>query len=378
MNLFFVLLLLIAGVANSAEFETSIGGEKVTMYYEDGTYFKPKFTLYRWGEEESLTIEYSEAVFDKCEIEDDKYKAEGEELELEAYGLGDEFKMEIILHEKPESNVLVFNLTNWENFNFWYQGMLDVEDLARGAIRPDNVIGSYAVYHKTKSNHAVGGTNYMTGKAFHIYRPKFIDDNGAWVWADLNITGGVYTVTIPQAFLDTAVYPIKANDTFGKTAIGGSNLNGEHYVLTSYHTASSAGTGVSMHAYVQSTGDDPLHTIRCHLYEDTDNLTTNGETEVKDSSLSAGWITFNFDTAPSIAAQQYLLAVWIAAGEFNGNIWYDDASLGDGEYDYDTSYWNLPTGGFAQSDNVYSLYCTYTPDAPPAAADYWSPQLIVP
>ena len=87
--------------------------------------------------------------------------------------------------------------------------------------------GSYAVYHQTQEGDytALGGKNYKAGKAFHIYRPRIEDATGASCWGELNIDvkAGLLTVTIPQDWLDQAVYPVRhaAGLTFGYTSIGG-------------------------------------------------------------------------------------------------------------------------------------------------------------
>ena len=87
--------------------------------------------------------------------------------------------------------------------------------------RPLDVDGSIVVYHKTKHDHIVGYKNYRIGKVLHIPRPKAIDKDGNWVWCDIRAKDGVYTRTIPQSFLDSAVYPIIINDTFGYWSTGG-------------------------------------------------------------------------------------------------------------------------------------------------------------
>ena len=65
-----------------------------------------------------------------------------------------------------------------------------------GEDRPENVIGSYAIYHKTKVNYCTncGTLNYATGKFGHFYRPKIIDKDGNWVWGILVYTEGKFTV----------------------------------------------------------------------------------------------------------------------------------------------------------------------------------------
>jgi len=64
----------------------------------------------------------------------------------------------------------------------------------------------------------------MTGKAFHIYRPIAEDALGNKAWCDVHIDKYVdptsLTLTIPQQFLDEAVYPLMIDPDFGYTFIG--------------------------------------------------------------------------------------------------------------------------------------------------------------
>ena len=61
---------------------------------------------------------------------------------------GDSFEVEIILNEPPATNVISMTLQS-KGLDFFYQPPLTLEEIKRGASRPDNVVGSYAVYHKT-------------------------------------------------------------------------------------------------------------------------------------------------------------------------------------------------------------------------------------
>lgn len=358
MNLFFVLILLIAAAANGAEFETTINGNRTVMYYEDGIPFYPTFTMYKWGEEESLTISYSELVFDKCEIENGKYKAEGGNLELEAYGLGRDFKMEITIKSKPASNQLVFYLTGWENFDFYYQPPLTQWEIDNDFVRPENVVGSYAVYHKTKRDN-----QYKTGKFRHIYRIKFTDSVGTWVWATLFISNGLYVVTIPDPFLDSAVYPIRANDTFGDQNQGGSYTSCNSRVKGYLATSGAAGTGTSMSVYIEGGGSSPYHDIGTHIYVDEDNLLANGDTTVITiDDTGTKQYTLTFATGPTIdASTTYLLAVWGKPGQYTASVHYDEG--GTASYDdYNSSQWNWPTSAFSSESpaRLYSIFVTYT------------------
>jgi hypothetical protein len=104
---------------------------------------------------------------------------EGDKEKMHAYplpakeGMEDGgFEIEICLAERPPTNVFRFAIEGAEDLDFFYQPELSAEEILEGAIRTENVIGSYAANHKTKANHRVGDTNYATGKAHYIYRSK--------------------------------------------------------------------------------------------------------------------------------------------------------------------------------------------------------------
>ena len=186
---------------------------------------KPEITLEKWNGEVSLKIAYNDITAPATKIsklgaiggaETIEYK--NTKQELHAYplpaGEGMEdggFEIEVVLNEKPTTNVFEFQLSGWEDLDFWYQPKMSQERINRGAFQPENVVGSYAVYHKTKANHRVGDVNFATGKFFHWYRPRVVDANGYWVWIELSYDEkfGIMSNIIPQSFLDTATYPIK-------------------------------------------------------------------------------------------------------------------------------------------------------------------------
>jgi hypothetical protein len=100
-----------------------------------------------------------------CDARDACLSASAEE------GMEDDgFEFETTLREK--SNVFAFPIEDAQDLDFFDQPKLSPKEIAEGTVRPENVIGSSAVYPKTKTNHRVGDTLYATGKAFHIYRPK--------------------------------------------------------------------------------------------------------------------------------------------------------------------------------------------------------------
>ena len=70
-----------------------------------------------------------------------------------------------------------------------------------------------------------------------------MDKNGKSVWCSLNIENGILTETIPQTFLDTAVYPIRINETFGYATIGGSTSQRARDTVNAHGTYSPAADG---------------------------------------------------------------------------------------------------------------------------------------
>jgi hypothetical protein len=138
------------------------------------------------------------------------------------------YEFEVILKEPPKSNVISFTIQT-KGLEVCYQPPLKNENpdgstwqdnpFGGQSFRPANVTGSYALYHNGNPVNYEGGKLYRTGKAGHIYRPQIQDSVGTKVWGELKIDEkmGILTVTIPQDFLDKAVYPVfhAAGLTFG-------------------------------------------------------------------------------------------------------------------------------------------------------------------
>ncbi|GAI69821.1 unnamed protein product, partial [marine sediment metagenome] len=196
--------------------------------------------LYKWGEEASLEIALNMVLSDKHQFLEGRVEVETPESKLRAYPIdsrstaefyGDTNDMvqcedggvrfELVLKVKPLANSFTIPIKS-KNLRFSYQSFLTEQDIKEGVGRPLNVEGSYAVYHATKKNN-----QYITGKAFHIYRPVAEDTLGNKAWCSLHVDGYInpknLTITIPQQFLDEAIYPVTVDPDFGFTTIGGSN-----------------------------------------------------------------------------------------------------------------------------------------------------------
>lgn len=162
------------------------------------------------------------------------------------YAVDQGFEVGVSLVRRPETNRVGFT---WQTtgLDALYQpafaataldgSTFEASPLGGTRRRPADVNGSYAFYR----THATMGE---AAKAFHLYRPWAEDATGRRVWCDLQIEGDRLTVTIPQAFLDSATYPIWLDPTFGYTTQGGSQDNPDpHNMILSKSTGTPASSG---------------------------------------------------------------------------------------------------------------------------------------
>jgi hypothetical protein len=362
--------------------------------------FKPDIELKRWNEV-SFKIKTDNlltgvAIEDKNLIfENNKVKFKTPKMDFEMYETEESYKYIWYLNKKPASNIVSFDVET-EGLDFFYQPPLNVENKDPNLIctetqckdrngnvvieRPENVVGSYAVYHSTKGGiNDINGKDYKVGKAFHIFRPHIIDANGAETWGILKIENGIYSVEISQDFLDKAVYPIKSNDTFGYSGTPATIL----YSLCStggpYYAKYTgvAGTGVNMSFYGQEEGNGDVTTGQMKLYDgtsDTGSEITNGITDTVAVTTTFQWYTSNFTNAPTLSATDYWLAAWTngTCPPFGGYFqWYGDNTDGtSSSADSSNTYNTWPTSKIGGAGGSYKMgiYVTYTPSGGGAPA----------
>jgi hypothetical protein len=267
-------------------------------------------------------------------------------------------EFEVVLASRPQSNKFSFNVDGAENYDWFLQPALTAQQIAQGRVRPDNVVGSYAVYHKAKRNHVTGLMNYGTGKAFHVYRPKLIDADGVETWGTLEYSNGTLTVSIPQQALNSARYPAIVDPTFGYTSIGASNFAISQALWMHIGTPASSGTvdSVSMHCDAASGNIKGVIALAS-----TKVIVANGVTPSTANSASTGWKTCTYVSSPSVTASTDYYAGWIA--DANIALYYDTGgTTGQDLYD-DTNDFTTPTdpatGGIVNNEHP-SVYATYT------------------
>ena len=357
-------------------------GEEV--YVGKGTdIFVPEIILYRFGEECSVILGEplvnNEPLSQKnagSVLTADVIQWASKDIQFNFYPVKIDSQNELgsfeydmtIANSKAGTDTILssisFPMTS-EGLNFYYQPPLTQEEIDAGTFRPENVEGSYAVYHSTKRDHIIGQTNYGTGKAFHIYRPMLVDNVGDIAYADIIITEGWLTIDYSniQAWLNKAKYPVSqvAGLNFGYTGTGNTDdYPPANMLLGSVGTSPATANmlGISMSAY----GYGGLSTnYKLGIWANADNgaLLTNALTPAIDPDTILGWDTGTFATQPDIAqSTAYMLCHINDDGEFVIKL---DNTTGSLRQDWSNSY---ASPGIFDWDSdefefTYSVYVTY-------------------
>ena len=278
----------------------------------------------------------------------------------------------IILKEKPVQNYVEFPV-DIRNLNYYKQPPLTQESIDAGHVRSPLIDGSYAVYHKTKKNHVIGQTNYMAGKAFHIYRPIVMDNNNNLTFGELDIVDGKMRITVDSDFIQNAVYPVTIDPNFGYETQGTFGYQDFEDIIVgrSWLNNQGVGTGDSISACVYINNQK----MKCALY-DYDGpanyiQTTDERSDITEKAKA--YYTFNFSSSPDISNNTtYNLLIWgdETGGGGYGRLFYDfPGDLGNDAFNVAEAYGAWPgtvTQSSRNSSVVHSLYCTFTESAPPS------------
>jgi hypothetical protein len=349
--------------------EVIVGGD-------DPNAFIPHIKLSRWNGEGKLSVYLANETHSDPIIEGDTAKWIKPDKEVHFFEKGHKrikrknargpyshqlhgsAEFDVILNNKPASNILTFNI-DCENLDFFYQPPLtDAEKESMEIDRPPEVIGSYAVYHKSLKNN-----QYQTGKLCHIYRPEVTDTNGTMVYGDLNVdtNANILTVTVPQSFIDTAIYPIHIDPNFGFETAGGTVLQAGNANYWGSLFTGTTGTGTSVSLYRTGVQTDS-HFYSIYLHS---NLGLVAQTSPSTTPVNGSYETINLTTSPNLSATDYLLMF-----ETNGNgkitsieTAYDTGATNQGHRDNTSTYSSTAKstlGTITHSTNKISIYATYT------------------
>lgn len=380
-------------------FTTKIENNKYVINYSgDMVYvgkstdtFVPEIMMYRFGQECSLTL-YEPTINGNIlsqknagsTLTGDTIQWASKDLQFLFYpksidsqsDMGS-FEYEIVIaNSKAGTDEVLSSISfpiNSENLVFYYQPELTPEEIENGFIRPDNVVGSYAVYHATRTNmhrNKEDAEKYKCGIAFHIYRPMLIDNVGDIAWADLIITDTELIIDFSeiQDWLNKAKYPVRIDPTFGYTTAGASQVPIGDEMKGSGGTPS-AGTGDTIHAYLESTSG--AHKAKAALYDaDGNGPIDNGTCPEISLSYIAEWFTFTFSVSPSLSEALYHIPVWGKPAAGTLYIYYNSPVVDKPYCTKSETYNGWPASIGIATGVGYSTYCTYTledgvpPDAP--------------
>jgi hypothetical protein len=268
-------------------------------------------------------------------------------------------KWDKLFYSCPENMRVRFKVRKSAGVQFYYQGELTPEEIADGCERPDDIIGSYAVYCDKVNN------NYKTGKLCHIPRPFVIDAAGNREWCvmlytEINDTSGWLDITLPAEFMRSADYSVGAvrlDPTIGYSSIGETDYtwSGSQNVLLRYGSAAeSSGTSDNIYIYLKATYNQA---IQLGYYNSSLSLVASG-------SITSGWsndawngVDVSGNTITS--GQDYYVAWHMSNGTGTGALKYDRVT--DSCYYYSSpsslpSTWTSTTLWFGK----FSFYLEYT------------------
>ena len=119
--------------------------------------FIPQVKLKRWDNESNISIRFiSNDIILPVKTDNLIGCNINNNTSAKFYEVDEGYEFDIELKEKPKRNILEFSIET-KNVRFCYQPELTIQEKLQGFIRPDNVIGSYAVYSDTELKNTTNG-----------------------------------------------------------------------------------------------------------------------------------------------------------------------------------------------------------------------------
>ena len=331
-----------------------VGDSKQSNYFQ-------QLKVMGWENDCNFSIRLINNNTGKQTIVDNKIQYATDKWSSSIYEKDAEIEFDVTLNEKPSKNTINFSM-EYKEVEFYYQPALTESEIAEGKHRPENVVGSYAVYHKSKKDN-----EFKTGKVCHIYRPWAIDANENKVWCDLNIDEDkkLLTITVPQEFIDTAVYPVLIDPTFGNIIAGASYVGvSANYAICIYVSPGATIFAKSIHAYHTDSGGGTF--CKGVIFDFATGVTiSNGVTPAVGVSSSPSWDTMTYSLPKPIcyvSTQYYFGLIY----NNNGLLYYDSGNPYSCERDMANNYAAPNNFNGTPVSEKYSIYVTYV--VPPTVA----------
>ncbi len=263
------------------------------------------------------------------------------------YTVEDKFKWDIQFKIKPANLILEWDLLHSEGVYFFYQDTLENEYLRYKDgcdsldeyldvhHRPDDIVGSYAVFCNRKNALRAKNrsyiVNYFAGKLGHITRPFVLDSQGKRAWCVLNISENKLRISLPSTFMENASYPVRLDPVLGYDNIGGTLYGTDGIAKASLLNVdnsaqvapSNGGPTTDVYFYLDDQGgSDWDKEVDAGIYNDSGGSPNNvlDSTTKTSSFISPGWnfVTVNVQI---VSGNTYYPAFAWAFG--NGNARYD-------------------------------------------------------
>lgn len=238
-------------------------------------------------------------------------------------------KLSALFKDKSRIKPVKYRIKKSPGISFHYQPQLTLEQIAAGFTRPDNVVGSYAIYcDKINRFKTVDGdtiVNYSTGKLGHIFAPYWKDAIGNKIKTSQQIKNNILEVDSPnKVWIDSAVLPIELDPDVGYTTIGasGQNWGGNNITAAGPWTAGDTFNADTCYLYLNSS-DGGTGELTLGIYDDSSALPNNllGDTSAIMSPSTNAWNSASLDFPVSITSG---VDYWIGFhSNANRNISYD-------------------------------------------------------
>lgn len=284
---------------------------------------------------------------------------------------GTEYQFNITLNKPLPSNIYSIPIET-KGLTFYPQPPLDTElnlkeyDFVNSThaiikdevavYRPENVVNSLAVYKTNPVNGEIG-------KLYHIYAPLIIDAKGKNSYAKLEATENSLNIIINKTFLDSAVYPIIIDPTFGYTSIGTTTDTPSTEVTASKFQLSETGTVSSISVYLNALSGTV--NAKTAIYADSTGLPQAliAESSEKTSiNTSPTWQELTI--SQELEAGTYWLAVRTSGTH---QLKYDSGASEQWQQSSTETYPALPDPfnrvTWKAQSRILSIYATYTTSA---------------
>lgn len=370
-----------------------IGGDDLTT----GGKFVPNVNISKYSDEAYLNINHPDVVTTEKQIlKDDKVSITIGNNTHRIYVLPNgRLEYDIEFATRPPTNQVFFDIDFSPGLRFVYQDTLENDfnrnkviwdaqgiDLTQyliDNIRPDEVVGSYAVFFNNKNN------QYRSGKFCHIYRPKLIDNLGKEIFADIDIDIPTkkMTISMDAGWLNSASYPVILDPEIGDTGKPATEWGSSSPTNIAMRgtTDGSGGDTIQVHGWFKNTHGSLDKSWKLGVYDNTSSLPANlllSSVEITESPSFDGE-----DAAAYVTSLSASTDYWIVFVQEDGTakLFYDtDHASADNSFATGSNYELLDPWNHSFSlDRYYGVWADYAaaPSGPPLTAFIPTKQFVL-